>query len=179
VACGFEPSLHEPVTWSSVEQLRRGLRSVRKRPLASVLGAFELNDGFASYVRTTGVGATRRYRDEVVHRARPGHKEAPNYGRTTKWTEGRVTVTHPFKPDTTGLPTLNERRTQIAQAGDAALKYAQVTWDLALRWLRTIDVWIFRSEDEVRVQTRHGGPTPRFPREGRDPGPFLRAPTQS
>jgi hypothetical protein len=173
--CGFDPSRPDPVTWSSVPQLRGGLRAVRKLPLGGVLAAFELNAAFRAYMSAPGIIATRRYRDEVVHRARPGHRESPSYGRTSKWVEGKVTVTHPFEPPTAGLPSLDERRRLVNAAAAAALKYGQSTWDLALRWLRTIDVWIIRTDEEVRVETRHGGRTPRFPREQRDPGPFLNA----
>jgi len=84
LACEFDPSRPDPVNWSSVNDLRRGLRAARKFPLGGVFEAFELKMHFAPIWATRAVIATRRFRDEVVHRARPGHKEAPSFGRTSE-----------------------------------------------------------------------------------------------
>jgi len=141
-ACHFDPALPEPKAWSSARDLRNGLRWARRRPLG-VFDSFQLNEPFRRFYASPAVRDARRLRDEAVHRARPSYREAPAFGRTTLWTEGRISVKYPPPPDRLqALPTLNDWRKLIAAAIDWTLDYGAACWDLAVRWLRTIDVWV-------------------------------------
>jgi hypothetical protein len=73
------------------------------------------------------------------------------------------------------LPSIGDRRTILANAIDATLRYGDQCKDVAIRWPRTIDVWVTPGDEAtgIRLTLREGDRTPRFPREQPDPGPFL------
>lgn len=178
-ACGFDPAEAEPAKWASLESLRHGLRSMRKENTFAVFPAFRLNEPFRTLFGSYAVRRARRFRDEVVHRERPTYKEAPGFGRQSLWRSRKISIKYPAPPDhVAGLPSLGDRRSLVVQALDETLTYGEACWDLAVEWLRTIDIWISPDADAktVRIQTTFGeiaGPS--YPREQRDPGPFLLA----
>jgi hypothetical protein len=168
VRCGFDPSEATPRFWSSCEELRKGLRSIRRDRLA-VLQSFALNQAFRQFYGDHDVRRCRVYRNEIVHRERPSYAEVPMFGRATRWTQGRFTVTYPPPPGAP-IPSIADWVKTVSDAGRATLAYADAVWETALSWLRTCNVWITREGDQVRVQTE---PFASVPREMRDPGPFL------
>jgi hypothetical protein len=173
--CGFDPDAPDPATWASLEDLRKGLRCTRKNPL-SVFPSFLLNASFRTLFGNYAVRRSRRFRDEVVHRERPSYREAPGFGRASLWRSQQVRIQYPPPPDRfSDLPSIVDRQTMLAAAIEASLKYGDVCMDLAIRWLRTIDVWITPGDETTGIQISLGGigGEPRFPREQRDPGPFL------
>jgi hypothetical protein len=70
------------------------------------------------------------------------------------------------------MASVNDVRADVGEALRAALAYATALWDHSVRWLRSVEVAIRYAGGEVTAETKHGVP-PRFPREKRDPGPFL------
>ncbi len=176
--CRFDPSRAEAKSWSTAQDLRIGLRASRLRAVTGVFDAFVLNDDFRRFYGTNAVRVARRYRDEIVHRARPSYQDAPAFGRKSRLAEvDRVTLSFPVKEtEDPTLPTVDDRLRELAAAGEATLRYAEQTWEVAIRWLRTVGVYVRDRGDEVEIETTHElrGRT-RFPRATRDPGPFLRA----
>lgn len=175
--CGFNPSKHEPRWWINVGELHKGLKRAQDDQLG-VLAGFAPNEAFLAYASNDAVANMRRFRGQVVHEERPRYRELPVFGRTSLWTQGNFTLTFPpnEQPDQAS-PTLDGRRQEVGQGIEETLRYAETLWAHATRWLRTIDVWITRLPgDSVAVDTqfREGTQTHRFPRESRDPGPFLR-----
>jgi len=173
-ASGFDPSEATPALWPSVEDFRRGLAKVAMQPLGGLLPAFELTEVFRRYEQNAAVEGARRFRHEIIHRERPSYREAPGFGRASRWAEGRITVKYP-PPDNSAsaLPGLEDQRQLVAEAGQATFDYASAIWEFARRWLRSVDVWIGREDDTVKINTTHHGGPRRFPRESRDPGPYL------
>lgn len=177
-ACRFDP-LRRTSTWADVEDVRRGLERAAADPL-SVLPAFELSRAFLSYIGNDTVPAAREYRNEIVHRERPSYREAPAFGRGTRWLDSDsilIKVPPAGAPDEE-LPALADRRTLVGDAIVAAFDFGKATWDLAVRWLRIVDVWIeveYEGErpHQVRISTTHTVGAPAHPREARDPAPFL------
>ena len=56
-----------------------------------------------------------------------------------------------------GLPTLAERRSTVNAAIEASLEYATAAWEVALRWLASVDVDVRRLPDlSVSITTSHG-----------------------
>lgn len=89
---------------------------------------------------------------------------------------GRISLKYPHPPERLKeLPTLGDRRELVAEAIAATLDYGNACWDLAVRWLRTIDVWVIPENGTVKVQVNLGAVAgqSRVPRDKRDPGPFL------
>jgi hypothetical protein len=181
-ACAFDPAEAEPDSWSSVKDVEKGLARLRKRSLP-LLPAFELTEGLERLAGASTVESTRRYRNAVVHRARPQYREMPPFGRQSLWARGGFSVTlrdleddRPEAPP--DAPTLTERRTMVGNAITEGLAYATELWDFCLRWFPTVGVVIRhdRERDETYITTtvHPGPPKPRFPRDRRDPGPFLR-----
>lgn len=174
-ACRFDPEELSPALWPSVEDFRRGLVSIEKQPLGGLLPAFQLTEAFRQYEQSAAVEEARRFRHEIVHRERPSYREAPAFGRASRWADGRITVKYPPPTGDDGsLPGLEDRRL-VGDAGHATFDYAIAIWEFARRWLRSVDVWINREDDAVKISTTHHGGPRRYPRESRDPGPYLRA----
>ncbi len=171
-ACGFDPDQPEPKNWASIEKVRQGLRQARRNPLG-VLTAFELTQPFRELIAERSLRETRRLRHQIVHRDRPTYREAPAFGRQSRWLEGRISIKFPIdQTELDQLPTLAERRRTVAGATEKSLRFAEALWDTTARWLRTIDIWVVRDDEGVKVTTEHSG-TIRHPRERRDPSPFL------
>jgi hypothetical protein len=175
VPCGFDPAVGDPATWASLKDLRSGLRRLRKNQL-SVFAAFVLNAEFRALFGDSDLRGARRLRDEVVHRERPSYREVPAFGRASIWrsTPFHVKLPPPDSIDPTA-PSIGDRRTMLANAIEATLRYGDACKDLAIRWLRTIDVWVTpgRETTSIQVTFQEGDRPPRFPREQRDPGQFL------
>jgi hypothetical protein len=143
-----------------------------------VFDAFELNDAFRLFYATQAVREARRFRDQFVHRDRPSYREASAFGRTTIWTQERISLTFPPPKDLEdNLPSLADRRQLVNDAISATYDYADAAWALALRLLQTLGVSVDRQDDEVRIQVPLGpiAGQARIARENRDPGPLLRA----
>jgi hypothetical protein len=170
-SCGFDPDGPEPDSWITVPKLAKGLRNSGKSAVG-VFAAFAPNEAFQAY-NTPEVRRVRVYRNEVIHRARPTYRESPALGRTTLWTSDRFSLTFPPAAPAEEVISISDRRRDVGEALRAVLDYASALWDYSVRWLRSVDVWITSTGEEVEVQTKQGGGTPRFPREQRDPGPFL------
>jgi len=170
IACGFDPTEETPLYWSSCEELRKGLRLARRNPLG-IFQSFVLNGDFRRFYGTNAVRRSRRYRHEIVHRERPSYAEVPGFGRASRWSDGRFHFEYP-PPATAPLPSIDDWTGVVSEAGAATLTYAEAIWDVALRWMRDLNVWVTRSGDKVKVQTQ---PLAKTPRESRDPGPFLSA----
>lgn len=174
-ACRFDPDEETPSLWPSVEDFRRGLARVATHPLGGLLPAFELTEAFRQYQQTSAVEDARGFRHKIVHRERPSYREAPGFGRASRWAEGRITIKYPpaeTKPSV--LPSLEDQRQLVAEAGHATFVYAKTIWEFARRWLRSVEIWISRDDDNVTISTTHHGGPRRFPRKSRDPGPYLR-----
>jgi hypothetical protein len=181
--CGFVPEQLLDPSWTGVNRVRSGLRAINAQAgvLAPTLPAFELTDDFNTYATSQAVVDAWEFRDVIIHRERPSYREAPGLGRVTAWRGGQISFQHPPSDEELhALPTLADRRSQVAGAIDATHAFAESAWEIALRFLRSVDVWITRpDDDEVSIQTEHrvGPPDlerPRpIPREKRDPGPFL------
>jgi hypothetical protein len=172
--CGFDPDEADPATWASLSTLREGLKAARKSPL-SVFPAFVLNADFRTLFANYDLQRTRRFRDQVVHRERPTYREVPGFGRASLWRSTPIHISHPPASDRySALPSIGDRRAMLANAIDATLRYGDACKELAIRWLRTIDVWITPADDTTSIQVTFegNGRRPRFPREQRDPGPF-------
>jgi hypothetical protein len=174
-SAGFDPAEQEPHNWITFPRLRDGLRRL-PTGLSAVLYAFELNEVLFAVAGEAAVEGTRALRNQIVHRARPAYREAPAFGRTSLWAQGGFSLTFP-RPEGVDdtLPTLADRRTQVAEAIAAAVPYANALWTLATRWLRTVGVSVIARPGDVRVTTEHDPvrPGPRYPRAQRDPGLFL------
>jgi len=167
--CGFDAA--NPSGAPSAPQLRKGLA---KADPSGVLSAFELNEPFLTYIAVDEVREARDYRDAVIHRERPGHREAPSLGRASVWAGPAIDVSFPRSPaEAAALLPLADRRKIVATAAEATLLYAEAAWDLAVRWLATIEVTVIRYPGGVKLSTNHYG-SAKYPRESRDPGPFLR-----
>lgn len=129
-------------------------------------------------MNNNAVRNTRTFRDEIVHRERPIYREIPMLGRTTLWVQPSFLINFPRqeKPNE-DAPSFEERRNEIGVAIVESMYYARALWEHTKLWLTTIDIWIKPTPDnKVKITTRHQlyGGGPRFPREHRDPGPFLR-----
>jgi len=168
LACKFDPSEETPLFWASCDDLRKGLRGIRKNPL-NTFTSFVLTPTFRRFFGTHAVGQTRRFRNQVVHRERPSYAEVAMFGRATRWQGGRWQFNFP-PPANQPQPTIEERFQMVSDAAAATLIYAETTWDVARRWMRSLDAWVTPGDGEVRVQTGIGRIQPR---EQRDPGPFL------
>jgi hypothetical protein len=112
---------------------------------------------------------TRRFRHHVVHRERPSYSEVPSFGRATRWQGGRWQFNYP-PPANFPQPTIDERFKMVSDAGAATLIYAEASWEIAKKWMRSLGAWVTATGDEVQVQAGIGVIQPR---ETRDPGPFL------
>jgi len=172
--CGFDPDESDPATWALLQELRAGLKAAGKNPL-SVFTAFALNTDFRILFGNYDMHRTRRFRDAVVHRERPSYREVPAFGRASLWRSVPVQVTHPPAPYDKTAPSIRDRRKILAHAIEATLRYGDACKDLAIRWLRTIDVLITPADETTNIQVTFQGEggQHRFPREQRDPGPFL------
>jgi hypothetical protein len=181
--CGFLPEQLLSPSWTGVNRVNAGLRAIEAEAgvIAPTLPAFELTQEFNSYATSQAVVDTWEFRDVIIHRERPSYREAPGLGRVTAWRDGQISFQHPPSDDELdALPTLDQRRALVADAIDATHTFAASAWDIALRFLHSVDVRITRSDDEVSIETLHRigmqdpeRPRP-IPRENRDPGPFLR-----
>lgn len=166
-SCRFDPGVTEPKSWISVVDLEAGLKDARKSALG-VLPSFEGIAAFESFMHASD--KARDYRHAVIHRDRPSYLELPSFGRTTKWEDGTFNLTAPAPPAT--APPLSEYRQLVADALTAAITYAGALHDLALRWLRTVNVTITDAPpDHVKIETSPGWTAPS--REDRDPGKFI------
>jgi hypothetical protein len=181
--CGFLPEQLLNPSWTGVNQVRTGLRAIEVETgvIAPTLPAFELTHEFNTYSTSQAIIDAWEFRDVIIHRERPSYREAPGLGRVTAWRGGQISFQHPPSDDELdALPTLADRRLLVADAIGVTHTFAASAWDVALRFLRSVDVWITRLNDEVSIETQHRvGPLdperPRpIPRENRDPGPFLR-----
>lgn len=176
-ACGFDPDYQRGIRWASLEQFQRGLEALQRKPLQSVFPAFALNQAFDRFVQSPGVTEARALRDQIVHRDRPSYREAASFGRASLWSGEGFKVTFP-PPDTDtdpDAPTIDERRRVLANAGAASVAYIEATWQLTIRWLRTVRVFITPGDNTISVTADLpvGTKGPVLPREQRDPGPFL------
>jgi hypothetical protein len=178
LTCGFDPEKRRRFEWMTLEQFEKGLNELNAGTLGSVFPSFALNDVFRRYAGTPAVIASRDLRDAVVHRDRPTYREAAAFGRASVWAgrEFEVTVPGTSPDEDPHAPTIAERREVLAEAAGATLAYIEETWDLTIRWLRTVRVFVIPGEGQVQVTSEFtpGARTPVFPREQRDPGPFLR-----
>jgi hypothetical protein len=175
-ACGFDPAVADPEMWITAPKLRKGLEKAERNPLG-ILAGFAPNDAFLAYAGSRAVAGTRRFRDHVVHRERPRYRELPGFGRTSLWAQGNFSISYPPRdaPDE-AMPALEDRRQAVGGGLIETLRYAEALWAHTKRWLTTIDVLINPLPSaKVEVTTRHqtGWQSQRFPRENRDPGPFL------
>jgi hypothetical protein len=174
-ACGFDPLDEDPHFWASAEDLRKGLESLSGA--AAVLPSFIPTRCFLAYATDGATGATRKYRNCIAHRERPGHRDAPALGRASKWRDGRMSVTvrsgGPV-PDA-NLPTLDQRRAEVARSVQLAAAWAEALWTTTVSWLPLLGVHIRHDREAGRVQMRidGGDASLRAPRESRDPGPVL------
>jgi len=168
--CKFNPSDAEPRSWISVSDLQSGLREVEKIPLG-VLKGFEPNSHFAAYM--DGSKRARQYRNAIIHRDRPTYRELPAFGRVSLWAKDEFTIKFPAEPDE-APPPISTYREIVIDALAAALSYAKALWDLVIRWLRTIRVFIrpLPNQNRIEITTEQGRFAPR--RDLRDPGPFVR-----
>ena len=175
--CGFDPDVADPATWASLQEVRSGLKAVRKNAL-SVFASFVLNDDFRTLFGNFEMHRARRFRDAVVHRERPSYREAPAFGRASIWRAPFHLKQPPPAPIDPSAPSIADRRAILANAIEATLRYGDACKDVAIRWLRTIDVWVTPGDGTTNIQMTflEGERPPRFPREQRDPGPFLVAP---
>jgi hypothetical protein len=182
IGCGFDPAVAEPERWITVAKLREGLKKAERGRLGALavgaLADFAPNEAFLAYADSAAVESVRSLRDHIVHRERPRYRELPGFGRTSLWTQGNFSIDLPPQetPDQ-AMPTLEDRRQEVGRGIVEALQYAEVLWAHTKRWLTTIDVLINSLPNaKVEVTTRHqtGWQSQRFPRENRDPGPFLR-----
>lgn len=176
--CGFDPHIERSLRWAGIEQFSRGLATLETQPL-SVLPSFALTADFRSYADSDEVRRTRDLRDQIVHRDRPSYRDAPAFGRASLWTaDFKVTWPPPEMEEDPDAPSIAECRRVVSTAGEQTLAYAQTTWVLMQRWLRTVGVFIEHRPGEVKVeaQVRPGIRGPFLPRDRRDPGPFLRSP---
>jgi hypothetical protein len=181
--CGFPPDHLLDPPWTGVAKVREGLAQIAASgsPVASTLPAFELTHAFNDYLSSPAVVDAREYRDVIIHRERPSYREAPGLGRVTGWRGGSISFQQPPSEDElAALPTLAERRALVADAIEATYRFAGACWELAVRFLRGVDVSVTRVGDEVSVATTHrigrqdpDRPLP-IPRAKRDPSPFLR-----
>jgi hypothetical protein len=176
--CKFDPFETEPKKWISAPHLQAGIRKARSGGLTSVLPGFVPNKAFLAFMDNQAVQRVRTFRDEIVHRERPIYLEVPHYGRTSLWAQQSFSINFPphDKPHD-NAPTLDERRREVGIAIEATMNYAHSLWEHTKLWLPTIEVWIQPTPDgKVKITTRHQFGRqrgPRFPREQRDPGPFL------
>jgi hypothetical protein len=173
--CGFDPQIERSLRWAGMEQFRRGLAKLETRSL-SVLPSFALTSAYHTYVGSNEVQQTWDLRDQIVHRDRPSYRDAPAFGRASLWTaDFKVTWPPPETEEDPDAPSIAERRQAASTAGAQTLRYAQATWDLMQRWLRTVGVFVEHTPGQVKVETqiRPGAPGPAVPRNRRDPGPFL------
>jgi hypothetical protein len=141
-----------------------------------VFPAFALNAEFRTLFGNYDMHRARRFRDEVVHRERPSYREAPAFGRASLWRSTPFHVTQPPPaPIDLAAPSIGDRRTMLANAIASTLRYGDACKALAIRWLQTIDVWVTLGTETTSIQVtfQEGDRPPRFPREQRDPGPFL------
>jgi hypothetical protein len=181
IGCGFDPAEAEPERWITVAKLREGLKKAegaRSGTLRKgILADFAPNEAFLACADSAAVESVRSLRDHVVHRERPRYRELPGFGRTSLWTQGNFSIVLPPQeaPDQ-AKPTLDDRRREVGRGLVETLRYAQALWAHTKRWLPTIGVLIIPVPGAVEVTTKHqiGWQSQRFPRENRDPGPFLR-----
>jgi hypothetical protein len=165
--CRFDPSEPEPKSWISAVDLEVGLRKASKSGL-SVFPGFEAIDSFHDFMQSSV--KAREYRHAVIHRDRPNYSELPSFGRTTLWTQQQISLTFPQAP-VTDAPPMAFYRDLVAEAMKSATTYAWALWDLAIRWLRTLDVQIDMVSPGVRIATSQG--IRAIAREKRDPGSFI------
>jgi hypothetical protein len=173
-ACRFDPAAVEPKSWIDAIELQAGLKKVAANQLAAVFATFAPNDAFKTYMASAAVERVRAFRHAVIHRARPTYRELPALGRTSLWSKNTFSIKFPPPEPGEELPTMNDYRDSVRGALGATFAYATELWEHSVRWLRSVDVWITYADGEVTVQTKQGTPSP-FPREHRDPGPFLSA----
>ncbi len=154
--CKFDPGLAEPKSWISVGGFEAGLRRARKSAFG-VLPSFEGISIFETFMQVSA--KARDYRHAVIHRDRPSHMELPSFGRTSKWKDGRFTVTVP-SPQPSAPPPAEYRRL-VADAVVVATTYASALHDVAIRWLMTVNVMITDAPpDHVKIETRPGWTAP-------------------
>jgi hypothetical protein len=166
--CSFDPAKAEPRSWITASDLQSGLRAADAKPLG-VFKAFEMNDGFYSFMDASA--KAREYRHAIIHRDRPTYRELPAFGRTTLWTQDRVTVNFPPQPNDKAPP-LSTYRAVTAEALASGVTYAFALWDLAVRWLPTVRVQIRTlPKNQIEIKTDQGGFA--LPRDQRDPGAFV------
>ena len=169
LGCKFDPDAADPKSWISAGDFEVGLRSAGKAPFGGILPKFE---GVVDFQEFMGASSKARvYRHAVIHRDRPSYMELPAFGRTSKWEDGAFELTWPSPP--VAAPPLSEYRQIVADALAATTTYAQALHDLALQWLRTVNVVITDAPpDHVLIETRPGSAAPA--RERRDPGTFVK-----
>jgi hypothetical protein len=175
VACGFDPTSDRLQNWAGVTQAAHGFQKAAATTTA-VLPHFVLQPAFDDYFLNADVEQVRMLRDRIVHRDRPSYSDAPAIGRVSLWSGPGFKITFPSLAEPVGDdPSLTDTRETLGAAAVATLAYAEAIWDLALRWLRTVDVDVAWEPGQVTVQTtmQAGQTSPRFPRELRDPGAFL------
>ena len=177
--CGFDPRPDEPSRWTSLPGVAKGIQKLRDEPLG-VLTGFAANvgpHGLSHLADEPDVQWLREFRNAVVHRARPSYQEAPSFGRLSLLAQPafKLTIQPQPEPPDPALPTIADVRTRVAAGIEPVVPYAGLLWDLALRWLRSIGVFVTQPrKGEVRVTTEHwGSREPRYPRAQRDHGPFI------
>lgn len=167
--CSFDPAEAEPQSWITTSNLQSGLRAAATSALG-VFKAFEINDSFSRFMDASA--KAREYRHAIIHRDRPTYRELPAFGRTTLWTQDKISVHFPPLPDDAGPP-LSTYRSLTAEALHAGVTYAEALWDLAIRWLPTVRVRIRPLPGHrIEIATDQGGFA--RPRHQRDPGAFIR-----
>ncbi len=175
-SCGFDVDREQEKYWSDVAQMRRGLHRLSQQEF-SVLPSFVLAEPFASYSADTAVDDTTWLRHQILHRDRPNYRDAQALGRTSVWAgKERFRVTVPRLQEEPGsAPSLKETRETASRAGDVTLAYAEEIWCVVAKLLSTLGIRISDSPGQVHVQMDidETARIPRFPREKRDPGPFL------
>ena len=110
--CRFDPAAAEPKSWIDVGNLQTGLLKARADRLG-VFAGFEANRAFDTYVAASA--KAREYRHAIIHRDRPTYQELPAFGRVTKWTQDKITVDFPPRPDDT-TPPLSDYRSVVVEA---------------------------------------------------------------
>lgn len=169
--CRFDPTKDEPRSWITITDLQRGLKKAAKKPLG-ILSSFVANSAFHAFLDDPVVEELRRYRHAVLHRARPSYREDPAFGRTSLWSKPSFTIRFPPPSPGEEVQSINDFRDLVAHAISATFKYGVALWKHTVLFLQSVDVPITTTEGQVEVITRFAG-TLRYPRENRDPGPFL------
>lgn len=116
-ASKFDPDQPEPRVWISAAGLAAALAALQPG-LSSVFPYFASNAAFFDYATSPVAAELRRYRNAIVHRARPGYRDAPALGRTSRWVDGSSSLQlRPFDPEPDeSLPTIAGRAAEVAEA---------------------------------------------------------------